>query len=224
MEKQNIPPNLRVKYSNNSLCSRRIAALMTKQNNENGIIVKPENCKMNIKKSNMIDGVNVPIDFEQSKNLSDEPGIPELELLYFDKYDFNNGKYYDMTPEGRKEYNNDLEIFYKTFTGKSIPKNADGSPSIKKFSHIPLKDFHNQDLCKDENSPWLKSYKGTTSDKLFVEYADHLKNMTEKSQKLEKKLLTVISQLFAFWIDPKKQEKQLTINPKLNDEMLSSYK
>ena len=67
MEKQNIPSNLRVKYSNNSLCSRRIAALMTKQNNENGIIVKPENCKMNIKKSNTIDGVNVPIDFEQSK-------------------------------------------------------------------------------------------------------------------------------------------------------------
>ena len=50
-----------------------------------------------------------------------------------------------------------------------------GQPvSIKKFevssfSEIPLKDFHNQDLCKDPESPWHNSYKGKQSDKLFTQ-------------------------------------------------------
>ena len=86
----------------------------------------------------------------------------------------------------------------------------DGQPTIKKFSDIPLKDFHNQKLCSDKNSPWLQSYKGNTTDKLFKQYADHLKQMMEKSQSQEKSLLSVISELFSYWIDPEKKRK--TVN------------
>ena len=221
MEKKNIPANLKIKYSKNSLCSRRIKALMTKQNTENGIVVKPENCNMNIKEQGMIDGIDVPIMTTGTKNLDDESGIPELELLYYDEYDFNEGKYYGMSEAAKREYESDVAKFYKMFTGnKSIPIGQDGQPTIKKFSDIPLKDFHNQKLCSDKNSPWLQSYKGNTTDKLFKQYADHLKEMMEKSQRQEKSLLSVISELFSYWIDPEKREKQLTINPKLNEESL----
>ena len=81
-------------------------------------------------------------------------------------------------------------------------------------------DFHNQKLCVDKDSPWLKSYKGSTSDKLFKQYADHLNEMIVKSQNQEYILLEVISEIFSYWIDPEKKEKQLTINPKLTDETL----
>jgi len=215
MEKKNIPSNLKIRYAKNSLCSRRIKALMTKQNTENGIIVKPENCSMNIKEQSIIDGIDVPVITTGTKNLDDESGIPELELLYYDEYDFNEGKYYGMSDKATKEYEADVAKFYKMFTGnKSVPK------KIKKFSDIPLKDFHNQKLCTEKNSLWLKSYKGKTTDKLFKHYADHLKEMMVKSQRQEKSLLTVISKLFSYWIDPVKQEKQLTINPKINESSL----
>ena len=44
--------------------------------------------------------------------------------------------------------------------------------------------------------------------------------MIDESQKLEKSLLTIIKEVFSYWIDPQKQEKQLTINPELNMEKL----
>ena len=91
---------------------------------------------------------------------------------------------------------------------------------IFKFSEIPLKDFHNQELCTNKDSPWHKSYKGAQGDKLFNEYAQHLKKMITDSQKIEHDLLSIIKEMFSFWIDPNKKEKKLSINPKLNKEML----
>jgi hypothetical protein len=93
---------------------------------------------------------------------------------------------------------------------------------INTFSDIPLKDFHNQDLCKNPNSLWLKSYKGSSNDALFKQYAQHLQSMIHKSQKIEKSLLSILKQLFSFWIDPQKKEKILTINPKLDNNLLQS--
>ena len=91
---------------------------------------------------------------------------------------------------------------------------------INKFSEIPLKDFHNQELCTDVNSPWQKSYTGKPTDKLFKKYAEHIKSMIAKSQKIEKSLLNVIKQLFSFWVDPQKREKVLTVNPELTKKKL----
>ena len=44
--------------------------------------------------------------------------------------------------------------------------------------------------------------------------------MITDSQAIEKSLLTIIKDVFSFWIDPKKQEKKLTLNPKLTNEKL----
>ena len=234
-DKATIPQQLRhsAKYKPTNICSSRIDVLKPVQNTENGISVKGKNCNMNKKVKTAIDGVNIPISIEQDKYLSDEPGISELELLYFDKYNFNDGLYYGMTEESQKDYQTDLELFYKVFTGQeTIPpkkgqngeilKDKKGSPipSITKFSQIPLKAFHKQELCKGENSPWTQIYRGNPSDKLFKEYAEHLKTMISKSQDRENALLGVIKEIFSFWVDPQKKEKVLTINPKLNNESL----
>ena len=295
-KKKNIPKNFEIKYSKFNLCSRRINALMTRQNTENGIVIKVKNCDMNKKINTSIDGVEVPISSVEDKMLTDEPGIPELELLYYDDFDLDEGVYRGMTEETRTNvYLKDVEKFYASFTGEPFlpndvsviisglqavsleqvgdffqpaygyvekvekrpngdfmvrfghPKQDNqkkkdkgnkaqkkalelnevlGQPvSIKKFevssfAEIPLKDFHNQDLCKDPESPWHKSYKGPQSDKLFNEYAQHLKKMITDSQAIEKSLLTIIKDIFSFWIDPKKQEKKLTLNPQLTKEKL----
>ena len=126
-KKGDIPKNLTVKYKKAGLCSSRINALMTQQNNENGIVVKVTNCDMNKKDSHMIDGVSVPYSSTSVKTLFDEPGMPELELLYYDKYNFNEGKYDGMTEQAKKEYAGDLLRFYKAFTGeKKLPVDASG--------------------------------------------------------------------------------------------------
>ena len=295
-KKKEIPENFEIKYSKFNLCSRRIDALMTRQNTENGIVIKVKNCDMNKKINTSIDGVEVPISSTEDKMLTDEPGIPELELLYYDDFDLDEGVYRGMTEETRKDvYEKDVEKFYASFTGEpflpnevsiiisglpdvneddignffqpkygyvekvekkpngdfmvrfgdpkdDIKKKKDkgskaqnkaltiteilGQPvSIKKyevfkFSDIPLKDFHNQELCKDSESPWHKSYKGAQNDKLFNEYAQHLKKMITDSQKLEHELLSIIKDVFSFWMDPVKKEKKLTLNPKLTKEKL----
>ena len=89
---------------------------------------------------------------------------------------------------------------------------------IKSFSDIPLQDFHNHPLCKKHS--WEHSFTGSPNDKLFQEYAIHIQNMIQKSQELEKSLLSVIKKLFVYWIDPIKREKVLTINPNLDDKLL----
>ena len=143
-------------------------------------------------------------------NITDEPGIPELEMLYYDVYDYNSKEYNSMSPEAAKEYNEDLKIFYETFTGKKM-KDAE---NIKKFSDIQLVDFHNQDLCKDEKSPWTAPYKGTLKNKLFKKYATHLAEMVGKTDKKEKELLSILEEIFVYWLEPEKNGNilQLTLD------------
>ena len=297
-KKKDIPKHIQIKYSKFNLCSRRISALMTRQNTENGIVIKVNNCDMNKKINTSIDGIEVPISSTEDKTLYDEPGIPELELLYYDDFDLDKGVYKGMTEDTRKNiYEKDVEKFFISFTGEPFLPNevsiiisglsnstdeeignyfkskygfvekvekkpngefivrfGDKSEDIKKkkekgsisqkktlgitqiegtpvtikkyeifkFSDIPLKDFHNQELCTNKDSPWHKSYKGAQSDKLFNEYAQHLKKMVTDSQKIEHNLLSIIKEMFSFWIDPYKKEKKLSINPKLNNELLKT--
>jgi len=270
-QRSNIPKGTKINTAYANLCSSRIAAIKPRQNTENGIILKVKNCNMN------------NINEDNVKNLSDETGIPELQALYFDDYNFTEGKYVGVTDEGMEVYMKDLEKFYTTFTGgecfpnkcgiivDNMPdedeqtianfftqkigkvifvekkegrvfikfkKDKNKAKALKKkikigdiqliitsweitsFSDIPLKDFHNQALCNDKSLGWLDPYRGSPNDKLFKEYALHVKNMVENSQKLEKGLLSIIKQLFSFWVDPRKKEKVLTINPELNDKLL----
>ena len=76
------------------------------------LLLKLKNCDMNKKINTSIDGVEVPISSVEDKMLTDEPGIPELELLYYDDFDLDEGVYRGMTEETRTNvYLKDVEKF-----------------------------------------------------------------------------------------------------------------
>ena len=172
--------------------------------------------------------VMLPSAVIETKSLSDEPGIKELEKLYYDEINLkdNQIKFDKMSKESNEEYKKHLFLFYTTFTGKKqLPKEGDLDefgqqvPLIKSFSDIQLKDFHNQELCTDPESKWNKSYTGKPTDKLFAVYASHLKNMINKTKKYENKLIDILREIFEY--DLTHPSKTITINPKMNEEILN---
>jgi hypothetical protein len=227
-EKKNLPPNITTQLENLNLCSNRINALINKHDynvsSDQEIIVNPDFCKMNVDNTRS-DG---------KKKIFSEVGIPELEQLYFDKYNFNEGRFGgkqnmedNMTPETYKQYQNDLLLFYKAFTGNSeipmIDKIEDGKkvtvPAITKFSQIPLRSYHTSKGC-EINGNFTKGYKGTFREKLFYDYAEHIKSMIKKTEDSQVSLLNIIDKLFIYDINSSSGKKEAIINPSLNEEVL----
>ena len=241
MKKSSIPKGVKSTLTKLNFCTKRINALKPVQNTENRIVVRGKNCNMNKKIVPLLSGGNdpasepplqqqppqdtdndiiqgsiqIPETSEEVMNLFDEIGIPELEKLYYDVFDFKTGEFYEMSDKSKKQYITDLTTFYNTLNQtKKMPSN------IKKFSQIKLKDFHNQQLCQASDSPWTKSQSGKPGNKLFKSYAKHVAQMIKNNDENEKHLLNIIEQLFSFWIDPKTREKKITLNPKLNYKRL----
>lgn len=208
-----IPKDVQPSISKINLCSSRINALMKdktvldniKTPNNNIIELQAKFCDLNTNK----DG--------SDKLLSKEPGIPELESLYYDLYDYNVGKFNNMSPDMIKQYNTDLQMFYTLFTG-----NKKKPDSIKKFGDIPLRNYSKVGPCKKPDGPFRKLYKGTLKEKLFMEYATNVQNMMKNTDTNQKALLGIIDQLFVFITDPQDPNKKLiVINPKLDNKLLS---
>ena len=156
-----------------------------------------------------------------TRSLGQEPGIPELEKLYWDKYDYVKGEYISMTTGGTsvKEYATDLKEFYSVFTGKDdfTTWNASGN---KKFSDIPLTAFHNSELCKGDQAPWKQSYRGTGG--LFSDYANHLKQMIAHAQTSQTELMDILKEIFVVQKASNVEKTEIvTLNPKLDDETLT---
>lgn len=209
-EKQNIPVNAPRQIFKMNICSERIDALKGNQDIRNmsndDITIKPNICLFNLDNQG------------NTKSLSQEPGIPELEILYYDdQYDFETGTFKGMTPETRNMYNEDLKIFYSIFTGnidKPVPEN------IKKFSDIRLQDYSKHPECQKDNTFYRKAIKGKLSDKLFADYANNLKAMINDANKNQEALLNVLNELFVYTVDPQSNKKQIRVNPKLTEDKL----
>lgn len=221
LQKDKIPQNAKVSFMKSGLCARRIKALQPVQDTENGYIIKGRNCDMNKKTStqSFSSSPEEPLSWSEqkigTKRLSDEEGIPELEFLYRDIYDYYKGKYTSMSDKSKKQYMSDLKTFYTTFTGQSnMPE------SITKFSDIPLKDFHSQSLCQDRDSPWKKTYIGNKNTGLMKKYADHLSYMMNNAEKTEHELIGILNKIFVYWTVKGSSKKTLTIDPKLTEESL----
>ena len=162
------------------------------------------------------DKVILPSQYISTKKLGDEPGIKELEMLYNDviNIETNKIKFDKMSPETKKEFDENLKLFYKIFTGKSkVPED------IKTFSDIPLKDFHNQELCKDENSQWNQKYEGSMNNKLFRQYGKHVQMMINKVQKTEEELIQILNMVFVY--DLKHPSREVSLHPELNEMKLN---
>ena len=208
-EKGKIPKNTPRDIYKLNICDNRINAL--KNNNslepdsDGNITIGPKMCTMNIG------------DDGQQKNLSDEPGIPELEELYYDdNYEFKTGKFTGMSENTRKVFLNDLQIFYNFFTG-----NPNKLPSeITKFSDIKLRDYHKMEKCSGSDPLFQRKYKDSLNNKLFSDYAENLKKMIQTANKNQQALLSIINEIFVYTLDPQTGKKQIRINPLLKEERL----
>ena len=208
-EKGKIPENTPRDIYKLNICENRINSLQNKQtfepDDDGNITVGPKVCDMNIG------------DDGELENLDDEPGIPELEYLYYDdNYDFKTGKFTGMSDNTRKVYLSDLQIFYNIFTGESgtLP------PEIKRFSEVKLRNYHKIDKCTGQDPLFKKKFKGPLTNKLFSDYAENLKKMVQTTNKNQEALLTIINQIFVYTIDPQSDKKQIRINPLLTEERL----
>ena len=184
-------------FSNNiNICSERVNALINNSNLDLGgsqtISINPLFCDLN------------------NQKLDTEPGIPELELLYRDVYDYKDGKYNTISNKMKRVYNNDLELFYKTFTGMS-----EKPSNIKKFGDIRIRDFATSDACKTD-SIYRVPYKGSVKNPLFIQYAEHIKDMLRRSKKNQTLLVEILDQLFI----PIPNKQTYIINHSLTDNKL----
>ncbi len=205
LERRNeIPKDVNSQLTRVNICSERINALINKKDfkNDNIIKVKPNFCEVNMIGNKI-------------KNLNDEPGIPELEVLYYDEYDLDEGVFKTMSTNMKKKYLEDVKLFYKHFT------NNDNMPDeIKKFSDIKLRNFNINGICDNKNNLYLKEYTGNTNNKLFKNYADHINSMMNRAKENQNKLLKIIDELFVWSIEHSEQKKQIIINPNLDEEKL----
>ena len=213
--------------TSHNICSLRIDALKSKNDYKTGegSVNIGKVCEMN-NKSNSSGGHEV-------KNLEDEHGMKELEMLYKDSYDFKTGEFRKMTKEMEKEeYKKDLEELYKTFTGnKDIPLDEKGNSKIKSFRDINLKDFNSSPNCTDEDRDkqyFKKNYTGEIgqddASNVFKKYGEHVKQMMEHSDVNRNKLIKIIDKVFVYGFDensPDKKTPIIKINPVLTDDALT---
>ena len=206
-DKNKIPPNTPRKISKLNICDNRLRALDRVKEPENlgqktnNAILSPKICDMNVDATG------------NSKSLIDEPGVPELLKLYFDKYDYSTGEFTGMTEHTQEQYNKDLLKFFTAFTGKDVMP-----PEVKKFSDIKLRNYKNIGFC---NNTALKNVSISKKDELFIKYAENLKNMMNTASSNQQKLLSIINDIFIFVVDPYTKESKIRINPQLSDDGLT---
>lgn len=205
-DKDKIPSNVARQVYKLNICQNRINALKRGQdystdNDHDDITVHPNVCSFNLNKVGNV------------KTLAEEPGIPELmELYYDDNYDYNSGRFLGMSPETKKDYEEDLRIFYNVFTGNNVdvlPEN------VNSFNDIKLKDYKQDKICQGSTSMGIK---GSLTNKLFAEYANNMKQMVKNANENQEQLLNVINKLFVYSINPTTKEKEIRVNPILNEE------
>ena len=210
VSKENVPEDAKTKITRNNLCSNRLKILLGSMDyndmiTASEIIINPKFCTSTCDPCTPTGSIG--------KKLDQEPGIPELKHLYLDKYDYDSGVFTGMTPENEKVYLADVKNLYKVFSG-----NTTVPPTIKNFSDIPLKDFYNSEGCV--NNRYNKSVTGSVKEILFQEYANNIKEMMVTIKKYNGELLNILDKIFVFGINPDTKDKQILINPKLNDASL----
>jgi len=206
LEKDKIPKNVQRNLYKLNICDNRIRKLrkVDVDDNTNQVNVHPKFCNFNLDKNGNV------------KNLSDEPGIMELNQLYLDdNYDYSNGTFIGMSESTKQQFQKDLHTFYTAFTG-----NEDMPSDIKKFSDIKLRDYRKNNGCQGENPLFKKNYILSKNDKLYIEYAKNISNMIQTASNNQQKLLGVINELFIFVDDPYSDKKKIRENQKLTETSL----
>jgi hypothetical protein len=129
-DKDKIPKGSKITTSFQGICDKRIQLL--KNNNEypldkkdSVVTINPQICEI------------TPV-----QNLYQEPGIPELESLYRDKYDLSSGRFTGMTDAMKAKYQADLKLFYTAFTGEQVVPDT-----ITRFQDVPVMQYQDRVGC-----------------------------------------------------------------------------
>jgi len=237
MNKYRIPDGVKVSLRQPNLCTRRIRALKSSES-PGKITARVRNCDLN-RKVERLDRDSIQRQLaldklpgsqvEVARTLGDEAGIPQLNRLYYDVYNYSDGRYDAMSKTSKADYDKDLKTFYRIFTGKnnfnrwkkdveSEKEKKNKKPAYATFSDVPLVDYHNKEVCINDNSPWKQTYVGTDKDDLFVKYAENVRDMMQTAQQNQGSLLDVLDQVFIE--KGKGSAREVTINPKLDSKAL----
>jgi len=205
LEKDKIPKNVNRKLDKLNICDNRIKALRHGLNIDETTkeaTLFPNICGMNLNKNG------------QGKTLIEEPGINELLTLYLDdEYDYSNGTFKGMSDKTKQMFKRDLQTFYTAFTGNTeMPEN------IQKFSDVKLREYNNKQTCINGILKTPNTISSTED--LFVKYAENINNMINNASKNQQKLLSIINTLFSFTTNPYTKKKQVRVNPKLTEPLL----
>ena len=218
-EKGSIPEGAEVKVRNSSLCDNRIEALQTnidalQSSLEKGPVKK--HCFVEARKKK--DKNNKP------PTLRDEPGILELEQLYYDDgFDYKTGKFTAMSDSAKARYYSDLTQFYTVFTGEPIMP-----PAIAKFSDIQLQPRSKPCTTtvggalpnEEAQIPPAPAAGPSQLEFLFTAYADNLRKMVDITKESQQKLLDIINTIFVSVTHVGSNKKFIRISPTLTDKKL----
>ena len=208
MNRENKPTDSQIKkIEHTNFCTNRLNSLIqdsdyNTHNPRNTLLnLKARFCNMNYdektKKSRKF--------YQEKDDTSGEPGIPELLKLYYDVYDPAVGDFTSMSEDMKYIYEQDVAVFYETFTGKPLPTDENGQTEIKRFGDIPLREYHKNEKCKPDGM-FSQNFEGSLNDEpLFKKYAVHMKKMMNTMNTNQDKLLAILKQLFIF---PKEKEKK----------------
>ena len=199
-EKDTIPKGTPVEISKLNICDDRISALQQVATNNKTATIQPKMCDMNLDSDGNL------------KSLVNEPGIPELMNLYNDDYDAETGEFKNMTEATKKQFDNDVKLFYETFTGLEI------TPDIKQFGDIKLRKYKNRRGCQGDDGVYRTVTELPVSDSLYVQYANNLNTMINTAAENQSELLAVIDELFVY--STRDETKKTRVNPKLTEERL----
>ena len=197
-EYKNIPKNVRpilVQLTNPmNLCRKRLSILKNKlDQNIEGELIKlnpgEQLCSMTT-----------------TNHLTDEVGIKELDLLYFDIFDYETKTWSKRSQKMKQKYNKDLTLFYQIFTGKEIlPDN------IKTFHDIELLDLSTLSNCSKDS--FKQDLYVSNKNVLIQNYIQKINMIEDSTKKYRIKLVNILKELFV--IDLKDNETKYILNPKL---------
>ncbi len=227
MNRNNIPKGVTPTLITKNLCSNRIGLIAPQMEDDKVNINLTKVCNMNLKSREITreSDPNRPTQWgrvvRNIKNLSQEPGIPQLRELYNDYYDYTKGVFTKMIPggDGEKQFNADLKEFYEAFTGNDVPYEEWNPENTKTFSDIKLENYQNTIVCNSNTSNYRRTYSGTGG--LFTQYANHIKKMMATAETNRAAVLAILDSIFKIQtIDNEEKTEVVTINPELNDKKL----
>jgi hypothetical protein len=139
-------------------------------------------------------------------SLINEIGMKELDLLYYDVFDYESGTWSKRSDKMQKKYDKDVTKFFHIFTGKTQkPSN------VRSFADIEMLQFHKLHRC--QNKDFYQDIVVNKSDALFVKYMKKIDTIEEKVMIYKKKLITILKEIFV--VMQKGDSANIMINPEI---------